>query len=95
MNYPDNGRGELGSRDTFSAPLKTILAIETVKPARVFGQNLLREWLRDVFALLQTFDEFFLRRGIVVAVVGADHDVIFADTFRQIGNVFIGFAGDK
>ena len=38
---------------------------------------------------------FDFGRSVVMAVIGADHDVIFADTFRQIGNVFIGFAGDK
>ena len=32
--------------------------------------------------------------GIIVAVVGADDDVILAGVSREIGDVFVGFAGD-
>ena len=63
--------------------------------ARVVDEDLFREWFGDVFAFLQRLDKLLLGRRIVVAVVGADDDVVLADAFGEVWDVFVGLASDE
>ena len=80
---------------TFACFVVTLLSMQPVKPTRVVDQDLFRQRLRHVFAGAEGLDQPFLSGRVVVAVVRADDDVIFADAFGQIRNVFVGFAGDE
>src|SRR5262245_52742650 len=67
----------------------------SVKLPRIVAQNLLHQAGRRVFAGFHGCHELSLFCRIVVSVVGTREQVILSDILREVGQVFVGFAGDK
>ena len=67
----------------------------SVELARIVAQNLLHQAGGHVFAGFHGCHELSLFCRIVVSVVGTREQVILSDMLREVGQVFVAFAGDK
>ena len=71
------------------------VALYPVKCFRIVAQNLFHETRRQIFARSHLRHQMSLFRRIIVAVVGAGEQVTFTGVLDQVGNVFVGLAGDE
>ena len=65
-----------------------------VQLSRIVAKNLLHHRGQNIFPRPHIFHELRFFRRIVVAVVGADDNMILADVIEQVRQFFVGFAGN-
>src|SRR5688572_7795522 len=76
-----------------NTPTLQILSHRIERPG-IIVENLPLERGRDILANVDRVDELVFARWVAVRIVRADEQMIIAGVFRQIRNIFVGFAGD-
>src|SRR5215210_6676571 len=68
--------------------------LQSIEPPRIFIQNLLPQLRRQVLANVERIDELVFARRIVMRIVRTDQQRILPHAAGEIGNIFVGFAGN-